>query len=118
MPRVTPHQAQLLLERYRILAMAMATRAIAVHWDTGLLGHIAGAPGGLPFEQEILGLIGVSRGRAAEQIQEAERGVVQALQDVTAFEAQLEDQLLPLDELALDFDLGPMTKMLVFSFTF
>ncbi len=112
-PRVTPRNAQLLLERYRILAMAMATRAIAVHWDTGLLGHIAGEAVGLPFEQEVLGLIGVSRGRAVEQIQEAERGVVQALQDVTAFEAQLENQLLPLDELAIDFDLSPMTKMLV-----
>ena len=110
MPRATPRDAQLLLERYRVLAMAMATRTIAVAWDTGQFGK----PSALPFEQEILGLIGVGHGHALEQVQEAERGVVQALQDVTSFEANFADQLLPLDELAIDFGLSPMTKMLLF----
>ncbi len=119
-PRVMPRDAQLLLERYRVLAMAMATRTLAVAWDTGQIGanisapSLAGEQAVLPFEPEVLGLIGVGRGRALAQVEEAERGVVQALQDVTAFEATFAEQLLPLDELATDFGLSPMNKMLLF----
>jgi hypothetical protein len=111
--------AQKYLERYRVLAMAMATRAIAMHWDTGLIAHRAEVTlvethggTGFPLEQEVLALIGVTRNRAPAHVQEAERGVLQALEDLTIEQVALAG-VPPLEELAEDFHLGPMAKMLL-----
>lgn len=118
-PRPVPLQAQRLLERYRVLAMALATRAVAMQWDSGLISAVANEKFtsldevALPFEQEVLALIGVTRGRARAHAEEAERGVTQALEDVTALEAELAGQVLPLDQLAQDFGLSSMTKMML-----
>lgn len=118
-PRPASLQAQHLLERYRVLAMALATRAVAMQWDSGLIAAVAdgklASPGdpALPFEQEVLALVGVGRGRAPAHLEEAERGVTQALQDVTALEGELAGQLLPLDELSADFGLSPMSKLML-----
>ncbi len=129
--RPTPLAAQKYLEQYRVLAMAMATRAIAGHWDSGLLAHradatfvaLAGEAAGtepdepdssvsFPLEQEVLALIGVSRGRAPERVLEAERGVRKALEDLTAGQAAAAGPM-PLDELADEFQLGAMAKLML-----
>ncbi len=118
-PRPPPPQAQRLLERYRVLAMALATRAVAMQWDSGLIASHADEkladPGAvaLPFEQEVLALVGVTRGRARAHLEEAERGVTQALADVTAVERELGGQLLPLDELSERFALSSMSRMIL-----
>ncbi len=118
-PRLATLPAQRLLERYRVLAMALATRAVAMQWDAGLIAasadeRLAGSgEAALPFEQEVLGLIGVTRGRAPGHLVEAERGVTQALADVTALESELAGQLLPLDELSARFALSSMSRMIL-----
>jgi hypothetical protein len=119
MPRPAPLQAQRLLERYRVLAMALATRAVAIQWDTGLIAATAGeklaGPGEppLPLEQEVLGLIGVTRGRASAHVEEAERGVAQAMRDVATLENELAGQILALDQLTQDFELSAMARMIL-----
>ncbi len=117
-PRAAPLVAQRLLERYRVLAMALATRAVAMQWDAGLIAarsdaRLVAGTDGLPLEQEVLGLIGVTRGRAQGHLEEAERGVTQALADVTAMEQDLDGQLLPLDELCARFALTSMSRMIL-----
>ncbi|MBP8807510.1 MAG: ATP-binding protein [Kofleriaceae bacterium] len=117
-PRLAPLAAQRLLERYRVLAMALATRAIAAQWDTGLIGarkdSKLAAPDepALPYEPEVLGLIGVSRGLAPDHVREAERGVAQAAADVEAAEAEA-GAPTPLGVLCAEFGLGPMERMLL-----
>ncbi len=117
-PRAAPLVAQRLLERYRVLAMALATRAVAMQWDAGLIAarsdaRLVAGTDGLPLEQEVLGLIGVTRGRAQGHLEEAERGVTQALADVTAMEQDLDGQLLPLDELCARFALTSMSRIIL-----
>jgi hypothetical protein len=47
--------------------MALATRAVALQWDTGLLAAVTSEKlaspdeAALPFEQEVLALVGVTR---------------------------------------------------------
>lgn len=116
--RLAPLAAQRLLERYRVLAMALATRAVAFHWDTGLIGarkdSKLAAPDqpALPFEPEVMGLIGVSHGLTPEHVREAERGVAAAAADVEAAEAEA-GAPTPLAQLCVEFGLTQMERMLV-----
>lgn len=122
--RASALEAMTMLEKYRVVAMAMATRAIAMHWDSGLIASQADASlvpprasgesiGTFPYEQEVLALIGVSHGRAGDRWAEAERGVLQALQDLTEVEQELGGKLLPLVEIASDFGLSSMEKLIL-----
>ncbi len=117
-PRLAPMVALRILERYRVLAMALATRAITAQWDAGLIGArrdtrlAASDEPALPFEPEVLGLIGVSRGLAPGHVREAERGVAQAAADVEAAETEA-GAPPPLTALCAEFGLDPMERMLV-----
>jgi hypothetical protein len=116
---IEPLAAHQLLERYRVLAMAMATRALARHWDSGRIARtadaslVAGASTSFPFEQETLALIGVATGRAEQHVEESERGILQALQDITEVETLLGETGLPLTLVATEFGLSALGKMML-----
>ncbi|MBP6630177.1 MAG: AAA family ATPase [Kofleriaceae bacterium] len=116
--RLPADAAHRLLERHRVIAMALAVRAIAWQWDRGLIASRATtqlAPGEepLPYEQEVLGLIGVTRGQATAHLAEAEAGVTQAVADLAAFEAELGEVTLPTRELSAEFELTVMTQLML-----
>lgn len=101
----------MLLERERILAMAMAVNGIAQAWDRGLLGlDTAGAP---PYEREVLGLIGVRHGLEPDRVDEARAGVEEAMRLVREIHDATEGKLRPLDELVDDFALSSISRVLL-----
>lgn len=109
-PRVERMEALRRLEHERIFAMALAVRGIAAAWDTGVLG---GEPGAAVHERQVLGLIGVQQGLAAERVKEGEAGVAEALAQLKAAEAATAGRLLPIDELASDFGLSTLGRIVL-----
>jgi ATPase family associated with various cellular activities (AAA) len=111
--RPTRDGAMLLLESERTIAAGLAIRAIAEAWDSGRLGGATEED--LPREREVLGLLGVTSGLAAERLKEAS----ESLRDVMDRHAALEQQvpgLHPLQEIRAELsisDLGRTLLMLI-----
>jgi ATPase family associated with various cellular activities (AAA) len=109
--RPTRDGAMLLLESERTIAAGLAIRAIAEAWDSGRLGS-AEADEELPREREVLGLLGVTSGLAAERLKEAS----ESLRDVMDRHAQLEKEvpgLHPLQELRAELSISELGRTLL-----
>ena len=108
-PRCTRQEALTLLESERTIAAALAVRAIAEGWDNGRLGT---GTDELPREREVLGLLGVRQGLAAQRVIEA----TDALRDVMADAHQLAaaiDRGKPFDEIVEEFGLSSLGRMIL-----
>ena len=99
-----------LLEHERLLAIALAVRAIASAWDRGLLAEpIAGA---LPHEGEVVGIYAAQGGLATDRLQQAERGVGEAMQALRDLEAGVVGRR-PLADLIAEFGLSPLARLIL-----
>ena len=103
--RPTRDGVMLLLESERTIAAGMAIRAIAEAWDSGRLGGSDAE--GLPREREVLGLLGITSGLAAERLKDAS----ESLRDVMDRHAMLEKQvpgLHPLQEIRAELSISEL----------
>lgn len=114
----TPLAAQRLLEEYRILALAMATRALATQWDSGLLAREAtaaftpGTSNSFPYEQEALALLGAGAGLASQQRDQAEQSCAHAINAIArAHQAFVGEP--PLVSMRNEFALNPLEEMIL-----
>ncbi len=99
-----------LLEHERLLAIALAVRAIASSWDRGILSEPL--PGALPHEQEVVGLYAARQGLASDRVAQAEAGVTDAMGAVRALEAQVVGRT-PLADLIGDFGLSGLDRLVL-----
>jgi hypothetical protein len=107
--RCSRREALSLLEAERTICSALAVRAIAEGWDNGRLGTGTDA---LPREREVLGLLGVRQGLAAQRVTEA----TETLQSVMTEARQLSESITnakPLDELVEEFALTSLARMIL-----
>ena len=96
----------LLLDSERTIAAGLAIRAIAEAWDSGRIGDAAEE---LPREREVLALLGVTSGLAADRVKEA----AESLRDVMERHAELEAKvpgMQPLQELLAEFSIGQLGR--------
>jgi hypothetical protein len=99
-----------LLEAERLLALALAVRAIASDWDRGLLG--GAGDGALPHEAEVVALYTTRGGLARERLAQAEAGVTESMAAVRALEAATAARW-PLAELVDEFGLSPLARLML-----
>ncbi|MBK7078859.1 MAG: ATP-binding protein [Myxococcales bacterium] len=99
-----------MLELERLLALALAVRAIASDWDRGLGG--AAPDGGLPHEAEVIGLYTTRHGLARDRVAQAEAGVAEAMAAVRALEDAAHGRS-PLAELLDEFGLSPLARLVL-----
>ncbi|MBK9035318.1 MAG: ATP-binding protein [Myxococcales bacterium] len=109
-PRCDRLAALRLLEHERLLALALAVRAIAGDWDRGLLG--GAIDGALPHEAEVLGLYTTRSGLARDRVVQAEAGVTAAMQAVRDLE-EATPARWPLVELIDEFGLSPLARLIL-----
>lgn len=93
-----------LLDAYRDVVASLLERAIALSWDER---RLTGAQhDGLPFRAEVHGIRRRSRGSAGSELDQATRGVVAAMQTLSAIEATLADRMSPLRRLTVEVGLS------------
>jgi SpoVK/Ycf46/Vps4 family AAA+-type ATPase len=107
--RCDRREALALLESERTVAAALAVRAIAEGWDNGRLGN---GPEQLPREREVLGLLGVAQGLAAQRVSEASESLTDVLNRAREVEAAV-TAIRPLDELVEEFALSKLARTLL-----
>ncbi len=92
-----------LLERNLQIVTALCERALADAWDSGRLAF--GSEGPFPFAPEAAGILGLTRGKASEQLELAERHL-EAARDALRTDLQgLGVPVTPLGEMKTEFDL-------------
>src|SRR4051812_27333337 len=102
----------LLLDSERTIAAALAVRAIADSWDTGRIGPEPRDPATLPREREVLGLLGMTRGLAAQRLAKSS----ESLRDLMTQHADIERSvpgLQPLQEIVDEFSLSQLGRTLL-----
>ncbi|MEZ4398627.1 MAG: ATP-binding protein [Kofleriaceae bacterium] len=107
-PRCDRLTALRLLEHERLLALALAVRAIASNWDRGLVTGTV--PGAFPNEHEVVALYTTRGGLAADRLAQAEAGVTEAMAAVRALEDAAVGRT-PLAELIEEFGLSPLARL-------
>ncbi len=99
-----------LLEHERLLAIALAVRAVAAAWDRGLLAEpVAGA---LPHEPEVVGIFAAAGGLAADRLRQAEAAVTDAMQAALDLEAAVVGRT-PMADLIAEFRLSPLARLIL-----
>ena len=104
-------QSARLLACYRELVAAMLGRAIALAWDHGRLAFPN--TGGLPFREEVTGILGRSAGRAIDEITASDKQVLEASAAARVAEASSEPGVSTMQALADEFDLSPLARLLL-----
>ena len=99
----------MLLEAERTIAAALAVRAITEGWDNGRLGTGVDE---LPREREVLGLLGVKQGLAAQRVSEASDTLADVMAEAQKLDASI-DKVKPIAELVEEFGLSPLARMLL-----
>src|SRR5262249_35239871 len=92
-----------LLERNLQVVTALCERALADAWDSGRL--VFGNDGPFPFASEAAGILGLTRGRAIDQLALAERHLDAARTGLKSELEVLGVPATPLGELRTEFDL-------------
>jgi len=109
-PSIAPSRALAIVDRYGELVASLVGRAIAVAWDTGRIAFPN--ENMLPFRGEVSGILGLSGGRASDEIAAAERRVLDATAAVRETEGGVSADA-PMAMLARELGLSPVARLLL-----
>jgi hypothetical protein len=108
---IPPEQAVALVGHYGELVASLLGRAIALAWDSGRIAFPN--ENMLPFRGEVTGILGVTTGRAGEEIAAADRRVLAATAAVRDAEASAGPGVSPMAALAAELELSPVARLLL-----
>ena len=102
--RCTPAEYDKLLAHVHRFAVTAAQRAIAEEWDTGRLAYPDQRR--VPYESEVLGIVGPSPGLAKDRVAEANAALGEAAAAMRAVHAALSDRVSPIDSICAEHSLS------------
>jgi AAA+ superfamily predicted ATPase len=110
--RTTREESVTILDHHVTYVATLAARAIALMWDSGRLAR--SEDNHLPFYSEVVGILQVERGRARDEVGEAEQRCRLAYDRMIERIRSVGDRRAPLAVLAREFELSPLaTQILV-----
>jgi ATPase family associated with various cellular activities (AAA)/Winged helix domain, variant len=102
----TPEESAAILEAHLRVIGARALLAIAQAWDSGRLS--LPSPEQMPFASELHGLLGLGKGRAAEQLKHAEGHLHESEDALRRRVSEVEHRRWPLAVMRREFGLSPL----------